>query len=115
MRKIVLVVALATLVFACSKENKTTVTPAPAAAPAPQNAAAVAGGDVKAGSVAETAPSLISFSAGALVVQKPAEYDDGWSAFQMLDERPQSGWATPEHNVTPQTTVVELPERTELD
>lgn len=59
-------------------------------------------------------PSLISFSAGALVVQKPQEYDDTWSAFWILDERPNSGWATPEGVVTPQVMVIALPERTVL-
>ncbi|MEA2691545.1 MAG: OmpA-OmpF porin, family [Acidobacteriota bacterium] len=59
-------------------------------------------------------PSLISFSAGALIVQKPQEYDDSWSAFWLLDERPESGWATPKGVVTPQVIVIALPERTVL-
>lgn len=63
----------------------------------------------------DTARSLISFSAGALVVQKPAEYGDSWSAFWLFDERAQSGWATPQGVVAPQTVVIELPERTQLE
>lgn len=59
-------------------------------------------------------PSLVSFSAGALLVQKPQEYDDSWSAFWLLDERAESGWATPKGVVTPQVIVIALPERTVL-
>ena len=28
--------------------------------------------------------------------KKPQEYSDSWSAFWLLDERPQSGWAAPQ-------------------
>lgn len=59
-------------------------------------------------------PSLVSFSAGALVVQKPQEYSDDWSAFNMLDENPQTGWAAPQGFTTNQVTVIELPEKTLL-
>jgi outer membrane protein OmpA-like peptidoglycan-associated protein len=59
-------------------------------------------------------PSLVSFSSGALVVQKPQEYGEGWSAFWIFDERPETGWATPEGVLTPQMVVVALPERTAL-
>ena len=59
-------------------------------------------------------PSLVSFSSGALVVQKPQEYGGGWSAFWIFDERPDTGWATPEGVVTPQVVVLALPERTVL-
>ncbi len=59
-------------------------------------------------------PSLVSFSSGALVVQKPQEYGEGWSAFWIFDERPNTGWATPEGVVTPQMVVVALPEKTAL-
>lgn len=61
-----------------------------------------------------TEPSLVSFSAGALVVQKPAEYGGGWSAFNMLDENPHTGWATPKGVIANQVTVIELPEKTQL-
>ena len=65
--------------------------------------------------VATAAPSLVSLSAGALIVKKPQEYSDAWSAFWLLDERPQSGWAAPEGVMTPQTVVIALPEKTVLD
>jgi outer membrane protein OmpA-like peptidoglycan-associated protein len=59
-------------------------------------------------------PSLVSFSSGALVVQKPQEYSDNWSAFWIFDEKPNSGWASPQGVLTPQTVVVALPEKTVL-
>ncbi|MGA2539109.1 MAG: OmpA family protein [Terracidiphilus sp.] len=59
-------------------------------------------------------PSLVSFSAGALVVKKPTEYDDDWSAFSMLDENPHSGWASSKGITANQVTVIELPEKTLL-
>ena len=63
---------------------------------------------------ADTEPSLASFSAGALVVQKPQEYSDSWSAQGMLDENPHTGWAAPKGVTGDQVTVIELPERTLL-
>lgn len=59
-------------------------------------------------------PSLVSFSSGALVVQKPQEYSDGWSAFWLLDERSNTGWATPQGVTGNQAIVIELPERSVL-
>jgi outer membrane protein OmpA-like peptidoglycan-associated protein len=48
-------------------------------------------------------------------VQKPQEYSEGWSAFWLLDDKASSGWATPKDVIAPQTIVIALPERTELD
>jgi len=59
-------------------------------------------------------PSLVSFSSGAVIVQKPQEYGSGWLARQMLDELPGTGWASPEGVLTPAVTVIALPERTLL-
>ena len=59
-------------------------------------------------------PSLVSFSSGALIAQKPQEYSETWSAFRILDEKPTTGWATPKGVITPQTIVIVLPEKTEL-
>jgi len=64
--------------------------------------------------VAGPQPSLVSFSAGALIVVAPPEYGGSWSAMGVIDERPQSGWATPKGVVSPQVFVIELPERTVL-
>lgn len=58
--------------------------------------------------------SLVSFSAGALLVVSPPEYGSGWSALGIIDERPESGWATPEGVLGPQVFVIELPEQTVL-
>jgi len=59
-------------------------------------------------------PSLVSFSAGALIVVTPPEYGGSWSALSIIDERPESGWATPEGVVSPQIIVIGLPEKTVL-
>jgi outer membrane protein OmpA-like peptidoglycan-associated protein len=58
---------------------------------------------------------LLAFSAGALVAQKAEEYGGGWTTFWLIDERSDTGWASPENKVTPQTVVIALPERTQLD
>ncbi len=63
---------------------------------------------------ANTEPSLVSFSAGALVAQKPQEYSDGWSAFYITDENSATGWATPKGVITPQVIVIQLQEKTLL-
>lgn len=98
------------LVVACSKtevpadrtdtrdRTDTTNTTATAPAAAPQNA-----------------PSLSSFSAGALIVQRPQEYSDTWSVFWLLDERPDTGWATPQGVTTPQTIVIALAEQSQIE
>jgi outer membrane protein OmpA-like peptidoglycan-associated protein len=62
----------------------------------------------------EAGPSLVSFSSGALVVQKPEEWDPSWASFWMFDERPSTGWASPEGAVTNQVVVVEMAERSVL-
>jgi outer membrane protein OmpA-like peptidoglycan-associated protein len=113
-RMIVLVTVL--LAVACSRKEETPVaaTAAKATDTAASPAAPPSPGAPPA-STAATEPSLTSFSAGALVVQKPEEYSDGWRAFMLLDGRADSGWATPKNVVTPQTTVIALPERTQLD
>jgi outer membrane protein OmpA-like peptidoglycan-associated protein len=59
-------------------------------------------------------PDLVAFSSGALIVQKPQEYDGGWAAFWMLDELPKTGWATPKGVISNQTMVIELPDRSIL-
>jgi len=59
-------------------------------------------------------PSLVSLSAGALVVKKPREFDDKWSAIWLLDEKPDTGWSTPKGTVSVQEIVIALPELTQL-
>lgn len=55
--------------------------------------------------------NLTSYANGAWILKKPAEYDESWSAFWLLDERADSGWATPKGSVGPQELVVVLAER----
>ena len=112
MRRLI-VLAFIAAAFACSKKEtpttetsaatQTTASSAPAAA-APATPAA-----------APTTPSLSSFSSGALFVQKPQEYDENWGAFWLLDEKPDTGWASPENVVTPQTMVIALSEKSQMD
>jgi outer membrane protein OmpA-like peptidoglycan-associated protein len=64
--------------------------------------------------VAPDEPSLVSFSSGAIVVLRPAEYSQGWSALRLLDERSDTGWCTPRGVLEPQTMVIALAEKTEL-
>ena len=112
--------ALVTLVFAaaCKKESPSTSTTTTTAATetAAQTAAlATPPPSTTTGAAnAATEPSLVSFGAGARIVKAPAEYGSGWSALWMLDEKPASGWATPENDIKPQEVVIELPEKTLL-
>lgn len=62
----------------------------------------------------ETEQSLLSFSSGALLVQKPPEYNDSWRAFWILDELPESGWASAEGATENNVFVIELAEKTLL-
>lgn len=62
----------------------------------------------------ETEPSLLSFSFGSLLIHKPSEYNRKWSAFWILDERPDSGWASAEGAVEDNVFVIELAEKTVL-
>ena len=55
--------------------------------------------------------NLTSFANGAWILKKPPEYDESWSAFWLLDERSQTGWATPKGIITPQELLVVLPEQ----
>lgn len=63
---------------------------------------------------AAESPSLVSFSSGAIIVQKPQEYGDSWSAFWILDENAGTGWATPKGVTGNQVMVIEMPERSLL-
>ncbi len=67
------------------------------------------------GAAAAPPPSLTSFSSGAIIVVRPQEYSESWSAFRIIDEKRTTGWATPKGVITPQTIVIEMPEKTRLD
>ena len=54
--------------------------------------------------------NLLSWGAGALVVKAPVSYSDSgtWSADDLLDERPDTGWATKSGDLTPKVFVIEM-------
>jgi outer membrane protein OmpA-like peptidoglycan-associated protein len=113
MRKEIAACCLAAfVVVACAKKE---AAPPPASNTVAATVSSTAVSTSSAVAVESEQPSLISFSSGALIVQKPQEYSDSWSAFWLLDEKASSGWATPKDVITPQTIVIALPERTQLD
>lgn len=62
---------------------------------------------------ADNAPqdtNLLSWGAGALVVQAPPSYADSgaWSPESLLDELPGTGWATKDGDLTPKVFVFEM-------
>ena len=59
-----------------------------------------------------TDQSLVSFSSGALLVEKPDEYSSGWGSVWIIDENPQTGWCCPEGEILNNVFVIELAERT---
>lgn len=63
----------------------------------------------------DAARSLVSLSAGAIIVKSPKEFDEQWSAIWILDERAATGWASPEGDLGPHVFVIELPERSVLN
>lgn len=65
---------------------------------------------VAADAPAATEINLTSYANGAWMLKKPPEYDESWSAFWLLDERAQTGWATPKGVVSPQELLIVLPE-----
>lgn len=58
--------------------------------------------------------SLISFSSGAILIDKPGEYSASWSGIWILDEDPETGWCSPEGEVSNHQFVIELAEETVL-
>ena len=62
------------------------------------------------GAVSAADINLTSYANGAWLLKKPAEYDETWSAFWILDERAQTGWATPKGTVGPQEFLIALAE-----
>src|SRR5271167_4628002 len=60
--------------------------------------------------------NLLSWGAGALVVQGPPSYSDSgnWSPEDLLDELPNTGWATKNGDLTPKVFVFELAEKSEI-
>jgi len=60
--------------------------------------------------------NLLSWGAGALVVQAPPSYSDSgnWSPEALLDEVPSTGWATRTGDLTPKVFVFEMAEKSEI-
>ena len=58
--------------------------------------------------------NVVSLLAGGFVTKRPNEWADFESAFNLLDERTSSIWATNRGVVTPQTIVIALAEKTLL-
>ena len=114
MRRLLAALSLAAAVFACGKKEAAPPASASSGTSATTSTTVAAATSTSATTSAE-APNLISFSSGALIVQKPQEYSEGWSAFWLLDDKATSGWATPENSLAPQTILIALPERTQLD
>src|SRR5580658_6541437 len=56
--------------------------------------------------------NLLSWGAGALVVVAPPSYSDtgSWSPESLLDELPDTGWATKEGDLAPKVFVFEMVE-----
>jgi outer membrane protein OmpA-like peptidoglycan-associated protein len=63
-----------------------------------------------------TEVNLLSWGAGALVVQAPPSYSDSgqWSPEVLLDELPSTGWATKDGDLTPKVFVFELADKSEI-
>jgi outer membrane protein OmpA-like peptidoglycan-associated protein len=114
MRRLLAALSIAAIALSCGKKEPAPPPPA-SSSTGPTASATTAAEASNATAVTTDAPSLIAFSSGALIVQKPQEYSEGWSAFWLLDDKAFSGWATPKDVIAPQTIVIALPERTQLD
>jgi outer membrane protein OmpA-like peptidoglycan-associated protein len=59
--------------------------------------------------------SLVSFSSGALLIEKPAESSMTFAGFYIMDEDPKTGWFSPEGEILSHVFVIELAEETVLN
>jgi outer membrane protein OmpA-like peptidoglycan-associated protein len=57
---------------------------------------------------------VVSFAAGATILQRPTEYSDTYSALMLIDESPRSLWSSRMGSVGNQVVVIALSERTLL-
>jgi outer membrane protein OmpA-like peptidoglycan-associated protein len=60
---------------------------------------------------AKTEQSLVSFSSGALVVEKSPEYSADWGNIWMTDENPKTGWCCAGGQISNNVIVIELAEK----
>ena len=60
--------------------------------------------------------NLLSWGAGALVVEAPPSYSDSgnWAPESLLDELPNTGWATRDGDLTPKVFIFELANKSEI-
>lgn len=56
--------------------------------------------------------NLLSFASGAILVKSPEEFGNQWPARGILDDRSNTGWASPLKKLANHVFVIELPERT---
>jgi len=64
---------------------------------------------------ATTEQSLVSFSSGALLVEKSPEYSSAWGNIWMMDENPLTGWCCPSGKISNNVLVIELAEESMFD
>jgi outer membrane protein OmpA-like peptidoglycan-associated protein len=62
-----------------------------------------------------TEASLVSFSSGALLVEKPPGYDFQWDNIWIIDEDPKTGWCCPKGKILNNVSVIELAEKSMLE
>lgn len=86
---------------ACGLAALPGLTPAATPAASPAGPASIAAGQI----------NLTSYANGAWLLTRPAEYDESWSAFWLLDERGSTGWASPKGALGPHQVLIVLPER----
>ncbi len=66
-------------------------------------------------SAAASEQSLVSFSTGAFLLERPAEYSPSWSSVWIMDEDPKSGWCCAEGQILNNQFVIVLAEETKLN
>jgi outer membrane protein OmpA-like peptidoglycan-associated protein len=59
--------------------------------------------------------SLVSFSTGALLVEKPSGYDSQWDNIWIMDEDPKTGWCCHKGKILNNISVIELAEKSMLE
>jgi len=65
--------------------------------------------------VAATDQSLVSFSSGALLVEKASEYNPKWGSIWIMDGNPKTGWCCSSGEISNNVIVIELAERSMFD
>jgi len=64
---------------------------------------------------AATDQSLVSFSSGVLLIEKPLEYSPEWGSVWIFDENPKTGWCCPKGKILDNVLVIELAEKSVFD